>query len=63
MPAPDDPNRPARAHRFLVAAVEPAEAEGFIAVTLLDARGGRVMLHLDETCGSLLHDLLDQQLP
>ena len=63
MPAPVDPNRPAQANRFLVTAVEAAEAEGFIAVTLLDGRGGSVTLHLDETCGKLLRDLLDEQLP
>lgn len=63
MPFSNDTSRRAQEHNFLVTAVEQAEAEGFIAVTLLDARGGRVTLHLDETCGKLLRDLLDEQLP
>lgn len=49
-------------HDFQVTAVEPADGEDSIAVTLTDVRGGRVTLHLDTTCATLLRDMLDDQL-
>lgn len=51
------------AHDFIVTAVEPAESAGRIAVTLTDARDGRVTLHLERVAAALLRDLLDDQLP
>lgn len=45
-------------HDFIVTAVEPADADevGTIAVTLTDARGGRVRLHLDTDMAELLRE-------
>ncbi len=56
----NDNNRDA--HHFLVTAVEPAEARHRVAVTLVDARGGRVTLHLDEDLATALRNHLAQAL-
>lgn len=58
----DDRSEEAKPHDFHVTAVEPASSEGRIAVTLVDIRGGRVTLHLDEPCATLLRDMIDDQL-
>ncbi|PZO82119.1 MAG: hypothetical protein DI629_01215 [Mesorhizobium amorphae] len=51
------------AHDFLVTAVDtPERTEDGLAVTLTDARGGRVTLHLDAVCAAALRDALDKGL-
>lgn len=45
-------------HEFMVAGVEPAADPSLdgVAVTLVDARGGRVRLHMDTDMAELLRE-------
>ncbi|CAI2931552.1 hypothetical protein [Aminobacter niigataensis] len=51
-------------HEFMVTAVEPASEPTLdgVAVTLVDARGGRVRLHMDTDMAELLRERISAAL-
>ncbi len=60
--AAEKPDR--KEHEFMVAAVEPAQDDTLdgVAVTLVDARGGRVRLHMDTDMAEILRERISAAL-